>query len=86
MDEDEAIYQLERKRWQEEEQEEAMLTRRGNVRMVYDSPAIRAPPYCTEFECGDFWRRARRQHVVVLRNGPLRGRCYYLPGIYLLFI
>ena len=35
MDEDEAIYQLERKRRQEEEQEEAMLTRRGNERMVY---------------------------------------------------
>ena len=37
MDEDEAIYQLERKRWQEEEQEEAMLTRRGNERAVYAS-------------------------------------------------
>ena len=35
MDEDEAIYQLERKRWQEEEQEEAVLTRRGNERTVY---------------------------------------------------
>ena len=23
----------------------------------HDSPAIRPPPYCTEFECGDFWRR-----------------------------
>ena len=22
-----------------------------------DSPAIRGPPYCTGFECGDFWRR-----------------------------
>ena len=22
-----------------------------------DSPAIRDPPYCTGFECGDFWRR-----------------------------
>ena len=35
MDEDERFYQLERKRRQEEEQEEAMLTRRGNERMVY---------------------------------------------------
>ena len=35
MDEDEAIYQLERKRRQEEEQEEAMLTRRANERTVY---------------------------------------------------
>ena len=51
-----------------------------------DNRPNRPPPYCTEFECGDFWRRARRQHVVVLRNGPLRGRCYYLTGLYLLFI
>ena len=28
----------------------------------------------------------RTQHVLVLRNGPLRGRCYHLTGIYLLFI
>ena len=28
----------------------------------------------------------RTQYVVVLRNGPLRGRCYYLTGLYLLFI
>ena len=35
MDKDEAIHPLERKRWQEEEQEEAMLTRRGNKRMAY---------------------------------------------------
>ena len=28
----------------------------------------------------------RTQHVVVLRNGPLRGRCYYLTALYLLFI
>ena len=32
MNEDEAIYQLEKKRWEEEEQEEAMLTRRANER------------------------------------------------------
>ena len=25
-------------------------------------------------------------YVVVLRNGPLRGRCYYLTALYLLFI
>ena len=35
MNEDETIYQLEKKRWEEEEQEEAMLTRRANERMVY---------------------------------------------------
>ena len=28
----------------------------------------------------------RTQYVVVLRNGPLRGRCYYLTALYLLFI
>ena len=52
-----------------------------------DSPAISPPPYCTEFEYGDFLApEPRRQYVVVLRNGPLRGRCYYLTGLYLLFI
>ena len=52
-----------------------------------DSPAISPPPYCTEFEYGDFLAPGpRRQYVVVLRNGPLRGRCYYLTGLYLLFI
>ena len=35
MDEDEAIYQLEKERWEEEEQEEAMLTRRANERRAY---------------------------------------------------
>ena len=35
MNEDEAIYQLAKKRWEEEEQEEAMLTRRANERRVY---------------------------------------------------
>ena len=52
-----------------------------------DSPAISPPPYCTEFEYGDFLAPGpRRQYVVVLRNGPLRSRCYYLTGLYLLFI
>ena len=32
-----------------------------------DSPAIAPPPYCTEFECGDFLAPGpRRQYVVVL--------------------
>ena len=35
MNEDEAIYQLQKERWDEEEQEEAMLTRRANERIVY---------------------------------------------------
>ena len=35
MNEDEAIYQLQKERWNEEEQEEAMLTRRANERIVY---------------------------------------------------
>ena len=56
-------------------------------RRTHDSPAISPPPYCTEFEYGDFLAPGpRRQYVVVLRNGPLRGRCYYLTGLYLLFI
>ena len=35
MNEDEAIYQLQKERWDEEEQEETMLTRRANERIVY---------------------------------------------------
>ena len=35
MNEDEALYQLERRRWLEAEQEEPMRTRRGNERMAY---------------------------------------------------
>ena len=55
--------------------------------VAIDSPAISPPPYCTEFEYGDFLAPGpRRQYVVVLRNGPLRSRCYYLTGLYLLFI
>ena len=35
MNEDEAIYQLQKERWDEEEQGETMLTRRANERIVY---------------------------------------------------
>ena len=35
MNEDEAIYQLQKERWDEEEQGETMLTRRANERLVY---------------------------------------------------
>ena len=46
MDEDEAIYQRERKRWQEEEQEEVMLTRRGNERAVYARDGLNTGTGC----------------------------------------
>ena len=41
MNEDEAIYQLQKERWDEEEQGETMLTRRANERIVY---AREGPP------------------------------------------
>ena len=53
-----------------------------------DNPANRGAPTRTEFGNGGFWPWGARtyMYVVVLRNGPLRGRCYYLTGLYLLFI
>ena len=65
----------------------ALIAKLGARGEQHDSPAISPPPYCTEFEYGDFLAPGpRRQYVVVLRNGPLRSRCYYLTGLYLLFI
>ena len=72
-----------------EERRRSIQCRTRQPEVHRDSPAIRPPPYCTEFGNGDFWFLApgpRTQYVVVLRNGPLRGRCYYLTGLYLLFI
>ena len=46
MDEDEAIYQREKERWEEEEQEEAMLTRRANERMVYARDGLHTGRRC----------------------------------------
>ena len=50
MDEDETIYQLERKRWQEDEQEEAMLPRRGNKRTAR---GIRSRRCCSRWRSAD---------------------------------
>ena len=46
MNEDEAIYQREKERWEEEEQEEAMLTRRANERMVYARDGLHTGRRC----------------------------------------
>ena len=46
MNEDETIYQLEKKRWEEEEQEEAMLTRRANERTVYARDGLNTGRRC----------------------------------------
>ena len=62
-----------------------------NQRLVapLDNPPNRPPPTCTEFGNGGFWpwgAGGTYMYVVVLRNGPLLGRCYCLTGPYLLFI
>ena len=64
MNEDEAIYQREKERWEEEEQEEAMLTRRANERVVYARDGLHTGRgYGTQSRGGSAGCRSRSGHI-----------------------